>query len=549
MAIVLTTQLTLDPNNQLAHIADFTGLINTTEYVITGTYLQVDTRFTFHGFNDITLTKPPVGVPAPATQVTCQISTVPVPAPPPPPAKYPYGTKDRLIGGNLNLDLSSNPGTTPPSSGHGRATQGKLWLDTSVTPAQLRVCAVATAQVGYVAGDWFTLAKVAGGTDLGATYLPLTGGSISGPLSVAGALTASNTINGYTLGANGIVYPASGGHNIAFDWNGTLIARVDGTASPGALATVAQLGGYLPLAGGTITGSLTVNGNVTCVNTVQGANIVATANFAGPANYSFLGPGFGVATTITFQAGTTTLGGDLRVNGVGVFAQYITVGGLTLQNNAGYLYSPSNMRTTGLVVDGSIVVSNVLSVGGCQVSNNGGYFYSAQNMRTSGLVVDGQITGYGDVYGGIFRCPSVTGARIACYGGDWGFMTFAMSGGNAIFSPDNGSSGQFVPTSPASDARLKDNIRDTEIDALAAVLATPVRSFEWNDEGRKLMPYAEPVVPIGFVAQEVEQTMPDAVGTVALIGDTRHLIDQNFTPYVIRAIQQLAERVATLEAK
>jgi hypothetical protein len=576
MAIVLTTLITLDPNNQLAHIADFTGLINTTQYVISGTYLAVDTRFTFHGFNDITLTKPPVGVPAPSTQVSCQISTVPVPAPPPPPAKYPYGTKDRLAGVNLNLDLSSNPGTAPPSSAHGRATQGKLWLDTSVTPAQLRVCAVATAQAGYVAGDWFTLANVAGGSDLGALYLPLTGGSLSGSLAVAG------TINGYSLASTGIVYPAYG-HAISFEWNGAnLVGHVDGTGAPGALAILNQpaIFASLTVSGGiTAGGGINATGNIVSGNTVQGANIVTGANFAGPSGYTFYGPGFGVASTIQFNASTTVALSDLQVNGTGRFQQLITVGGLTLQNNSGYLYSPSNMRTTGLVVDGSIVLAGTININGITIGNNAGYFY-APNMRTSSMLVDGDANisgvlsvggnlGVGGAYlylqnanagndiaaNGVFRRSTVAfggpkGARIECWGGDWDYTVFAMSGGSFNVSPDSGASGfYFIPSGGFSDARLKDTIRDTKVDALASILATPVRAFEWNEEGKRLMPHAAPEVSIGLVAQELEETMPAVVGVNELADGMRYINDQHLTPYLFRAIQQLAERVATLEAK
>jgi len=100
-----------------------------------------------------------------------------------------------------------------------------------------------------------------------AGYLPLTGGTLSGPL---------------TVGGNGILYPPSTNH-IAFSWSGTqLSVIVDGTTtSP--LASNAQLAGYLPLTGGTVTGNLTTNGTLTAAATFV-AN--GAANFNGVASFA-----------------------------------------------------------------------------------------------------------------------------------------------------------------------------------------------------------------------------------------------------------------------
>ncbi len=294
----------------------------------------------------------------------------------------------------------------------------------------------------------------------------------------AGGIISAGSINGYALGANGIGYPIGEGHAIAFGWNGTsLIAHVDGTNTPGALATAASLGNYMPLSGGTVTGSLGVSGSLE----VSG-NLTAGAVF--------------------------------------------TVGGLQLYNNAGYLYSATALRAPLLVSDGNTVTSGTLS---------------CTNV-TASIDVDA---------GGVFRRSGAAGARIECFGGsDWGFMTFAISSGSLVISPDNGSSGFiFGPGTGFSDARLKDNIHDTKVDALAAICATPVREFEWNEEGRKLMPHIDPMVPCGLVAQELEETMPFAVGVAPLADGMRHIIDQNVTPYLMRAIQQLTERVVELEGR
>src|SRR5262249_54373597 len=114
----------------------------------------------------------------------------------------------------------------------------------------------------------------------------------------------------------------------------------------------------------------------------------------------------------------------------------------------------------------------------------------------------------------------------------------------------NGASGFFFTSSGSfSDARLKKDVQPTKVDALAALMGTPIHEFKWNEEGMKLSPYKEEFVPIGFIAQEVQETMPIAVNAHDLAGGMLHLLDDNMTAYIVRAIQQLAERIEKLEPK
>jgi hypothetical protein len=317
------------------------------------------------------------------------------------------------------------------------------------------IIALGMTQLTYDGG----LNAGAGGFWLLNPFVPI-GGDGSGGITTS-SITVSGSINGYALGAYGILYPIGEGHGIAFGWNGTnLIAHVDGTNNPGALATAASLGNYLPLSGGTVTGNLGVSGNLT-------------------------------------TGGTGYFGGDVTIHGGGAAALNVDNGGITV---AGLSSFGADLAVTGTV---------------------------------SASVLAG---------------PSGSAGNIKCYGGDWGNMAFAISGGSFHISPDNGSSGYVFSNAGAfSDARLKTDIRDTDVDALAAICATPVRAFAWNERGRELMPYASPEVPCGLVAQELEETIPFAVGISALAGDMRHIDHQNLVPHLLRAIQQLTERVVQLE--
>lgn len=120
------------------------------------------------------------------------------------------------------------------------------------------------------------------------TKLALAGGTLTGPLTLAanptaplGASTKSyvdTTVSGYlplaggavagTITANGgIVFGRVSANRMEFGWNGAVTAWVDGT-SVGNLATQAFVSGaYLPLAGGTVSGTLrTANGRMISQN-------------------------------------------------------------------------------------------------------------------------------------------------------------------------------------------------------------------------------------------------------------------------------------------
>ena len=170
------------------------------------------------------------------------------------------------------------------------------------------------------------------------------------------------------------------------------------------------------------------------------------------------------------------------------------VNGLLFTNNGGWWWTGSPIHTD------SDIQCNSLYFGGCRIYNSGGYAYFDQTVHAAGVYSRGDIWNAGNINAGNqvngayihstgdARCDgSYTcggwyygggngGAQIRCWAGDWGAMSFAMSAGYFEVSADQGQSGFVLqPVTSWSDARLKLNIRDSEIDALAMIRAIPVR--------------------------------------------------------------------------
>jgi hypothetical protein len=239
---------------------------------------------------------------------------------------------------------------------------------------------------------------------------------------------------------------------------------------------------------------------------------------------------------------------------------------LQFWNNGGTWWTPNNIHADGYMQCGDFYV------GGCRMYNNSGYMYFDQTLHAAGVYSRGDIWNAGNINAGNqvngayihstgdARCDgSYTcggwyygggngGAQIRCWAGDWGAMSYAMSGGYFEVSPDQGASGYVLqPVTSWSDARLKLNIRDSEIDALAVFKAVPIRAFEWTDRGRKFMPGVGPV-SCGIVAQELAELIPSAVDAAPLLGEGMlRIVSDHLDAYYIRAIQQLLARIEELE--
>jgi hypothetical protein len=113
-----------------------------------------------------------------------------------------------------------------------------------------------------------------------------------------------------------------------------------------------------------------------------------------------------------------------------------------------------------------------------------------------------------------------------------------------------------------SDARIKQDIAPSTYDCLTQINTIPLHEFSWMDhkEPGKLERKSKgaPVVPVGFVAQEVNKIAPYLVRP----GNTSEgpynkdnplhvwqIDDYNMMATLVGAVQQLTKRNAELEAR
>ena len=99
-----------------------------------------------------------------------------------------------------------------------------------------------------------------------------------------------------------------------------------------------------------------------------------------------------------------------------------------------------------------------------------------------------------------------------------------------------------------SDGRVKKNIQDTNVNGLDTLNAIKLRSFDFDEKKTKKIGWGQSgSIKLGYIAQEVEEVLPEAITTDAdgykLMGDAP------FIPYLIKSVQELSAKNDVLEAE
>jgi hypothetical protein len=456
----------------------------------------------------------------------------------------------------------------------------------------LLLSADATAPLGAVTKQYVDSLTFATGP-----FMPLSGGTFSGPVAFTDVVTlAANPsaalqaatkqyVDSSTSVANSAMATAQAAVRRTGDtMTGSLVLAADPTAALGA-ATKQYADKFLPLTGGTVNGRLatTAIGDL-----VSGRNLYATTNFYVNAynNWEW----------------------DMFVDGSGNHIQQYRAGWYDKWDASTGMrtWFCNNVAGMSLDVNGNLSVANFCTVhnglnvaaGGLSVTAGGlsvtagGLTVSAGglNVAAGGATVTGNIS----ASGGISAGGTVSAAIVAASNNVAAANMVTVSNGNAWFGPGSGSvqlvfagnwyyffntgNGDMIWTSPSgyfwwcrpsdwlafnnlgavgghgayqnlSDVRGKERIADSTKGLAEIMRLRPVDFQRRRREGDS----RPPVTETGFVAQELQQIIPEAVTAMGVelpdgtggIDSGEPTLGVSLDPIVaalVRAVQTLAAR-------
>lgn len=192
--------------------------------------------------------------------------------------------------------------------------------------------------------------------------------------------------------------------------------------------------------------------------------------------------------------------------------------------------------------DGSATIGKSLSVGGNATVNGTLMFYDLENQaKTSGKVKRQPVASVSADDSQVAYLFSGTGSKH----GD--AATYRRLGIRAKWGGSGFSTDYLYTTSQVSDIRLKENIENSETDALETVNRMKVRQFDWKE---RMGGWHQ---KIGFVADELEEIDPN----LALGGgydengemDVKQINSPYLLNYAIKAIQELSAKVDEQEKR
>lgn len=192
--------------------------------------------------------------------------------------------------------------------------------------------------------------------------------------------------------------------------------------------------------------------------------------------------------------------------------------------------------------DGSATIGKSLSVGGNATVNGTLMFYDLENQaKTSGKVKRQPVASVSADDSQVAYLFSGTGSKH----GD--AATYRRLGIRAKWGGSGFSTDYLYTASQVSDIRLKENIENSETDALETVNQMKVRQFDWKE---RMGGWHQ---DIGFVADELEEIDPN----LALGGgydengemDIKQINSPYLLNYAIKAIQELSAKVDEQEKR
>jgi hypothetical protein len=315
------------------------------------------------------------------------------------------------------------------------------------------------------------------------------------------ALTATSSVNGLGPESPAIkAVAAAGGH--AIEAVGSISVNLTGSGIDGVVAQASGAAGYA------------VNATHTGTGIASGAAVFGRTDGAGTGVYGY-GP----------NAGGYGVFGEAGSTGVGVYAKNTGGGNALYSNGPAYI---SGVLTAAAGIAGNLTGGVTGNVTG-NISGSSGSCTGNAATATSATYA----TRSGEVY---------NSGNVAMYCGSGTYYCMLQTADANLVVYNASAVAQWSWLYGPSDRRLKKHVRATHAIGLEAVNALRVVDFKWkvgagrNDTRRHT----------GFIAQEVADVIPTAVGD---IGDIKGVNSDALIPFLVKAVQELAAKVALLEAR
>lgn len=271
--------------------------------------------------------------------------------------------------------------------------------------------------------------------------------------------------------------------------------------------------------------------------------------------------------TVT-TTGAVTVGGKLTASGDATVSGALTAsGGLTASGNPSLSWdivkgsTTATLRRSGSSANGYGLAIAVGSTVNDLIDSTGKrtWYKSGDAISAASLTVSGSSTFStnpliktlhgGTSYPAIASATSTT-AQVSYIASHVNSSSVAYLGVYGKWDGSSWASKNIV--SSASDIRLKENVEDSEVDALAVIKAIKMRQFDWKGNG-----YHQKV---GFIADELEEVDPRLAfgGGYTEDGgmDTKTVDTFYLLAYTVKAIQEQqeiitaqAEKIASLEER
>ena len=327
-----------------------------------------------------------------------------------------------------------------------------------------------------------------------------------------------------TLKTTIIQEPSSASTNIQLDASGnTYLVPVSGQVGIGTTAPTRLL---------TLSGSGTST-RVQINNTVSGKNFGLYAADTGDSTINY-----GTASALLFtQSGSETMRIDSSGNvGIGTTSpgNRLHISGAT--NGA----SGVSIQSTGASGRKYTIYSS--SAGGLYFANDTGGGDQMVLDASGNLLVGTTTRNYTASNGFVIETDLGYTRTDICHPSGTppgnSYSIFSYAGGIIGNITQNGTTG--VLYNVTSDQRLKTNVIDAP-SASSIIDAIQIRSFDWKSDGSHYR--------YGVIAQELNQLVPEAVHTPADDTEMMGVDYSKLVPLLVKEIQELRARIATLEAK